>query len=99
MALVTTIYGGDKGVSWTGATTSTIGPFTLLPGKYMFAGEAAGTSQILKILMPSGSYSPVDSETTAAVAKVLDLPGGTYEVATVSASGISGFVGYIGSDG
>jgi hypothetical protein len=94
MALATTQY-SRKGFSWTGATTGTIGPFPLGAGKYMFVGEAAGTSQALNIQAPSGNFTPVYSATTAAVAQVLDLPDGNYEVVTTSASAISGFLGYV----
>ena len=89
MALATNNY--QDGVTYTGATSSTVGPFTILGGKYVFYGTAAGTSVVLNVLMPDGStYSPAYSETTSAFFQMVDLPPGTYEIVVVSASAQQG---------
>jgi hypothetical protein len=90
MALATNNFG--DGFSWTGATGSTIGPFKIEGGLYAFASEAAGTSVVLQVLDPAGNYIPVNSQTTSAFYQAVSLCRGTYEVITVSASAISGFV-------
>ena len=91
MALATTDT--KDGVTYTGATSSTVGSFVLLGGKYLVYATAAGTSNVLNILMPDGTtYSPVDSETTTAFAKVVDLPPGTYDIVVVSVSAVQGGV-------
>ena len=89
MALATTDH--KDGVTYTGATSSTVGPFTLLGGKYLFYGSAAGTSSVLNILYPDGStYGAVNSQTTSAYAVAVDLPPGTYEIVVVSAGAQQG---------
>lgn len=91
MALVTANNG--DGITYTGATSSTIGPFSLRGGTYLWVSQAAGTSQNVSILGPDGStFLPVNSQTTSAVVQVLSLPPGSYEIITVSASGIQGFL-------
>jgi hypothetical protein len=89
MALVTNNY--QDGVTYTGATSSTVGPFTILGGKYLLYGTAAGTSYSFNLLMPDGStYQAVYSGTTSAYTQVADLPPGTYEIVIVSASAQQG---------
>lgn len=89
MALVTT--DSKDGFVYTGATGSTVGPFTLLGGKYLFYATAAGTSNVLNILAPDGTtYTPVNSQTTSAFATAVDLPPGTYEIVVVSVSAVQG---------
>jgi hypothetical protein len=83
------------GISWTGATSSTAGPFKLNGGRYLFGTTANGTSATLNVLAPDGStYIPVTNGafTTSAGTLVMDLCAGTYEVVIVSASAASGFL-------
>jgi|SRR5580658_5022040 hypothetical protein len=80
------------GVSWTGATNSTVGPFDLLGGVYLLGTETPGTSTVLNVLSPAGNYIPVTGGTLTSGTIRLRLPGGTYEVVTTSASAIAGFV-------
>ncbi len=91
MAITLTDY--KDGVSFTGAVTASVIVFTLLGGKYAAFCTAADTTNVLSLLSPDGStYIAVDSETTAAFYKVLDLVPGTYKIvvttATVAAGGI-----------
>ena len=92
MALATNNTG--DGFNWTGATGSTVGPFPLLGGKYMIGTEAAGTSVSLQVQTPGGNFINVTNGqfTTTAATAALDLAPGTYQVVTVSASGIAGFL-------
>lgn len=79
------------GISYTGATSSTVGPFTILGGNYVFYGTAADTSAVLNVLCPDGStYTPAYSETTSAYFQQVYLPPGTYEIVVVSASAQQG---------
>lgn len=81
------------GTVYQGATSSTVGPFTLLGGKYGVFATAADTTNVLSILGPDGStYIPWDSETTSAFAKALDLPPGTYKIVTTSSTAVQGGV-------
>ena len=89
MALATNNW--NDGFTYTGATGSTVGPFTILGGKYLFFGSAAGTSAILNILGPDGStFLPVNAQTTSGYAVAVDLPAGTYEIVVVSVSAQQG---------
>jgi len=89
MALASTNW--SDGFTYTGATGSTVGPFNLLGGQYLFYGTAAGTSVSLNMLCPDGStYTPVQAETTSAYATVVNLPPGTYEIVVSSASAQQG---------
>ena len=89
MALATTNWG--DGFTYTGATSSTAGPFSVLGGRYLFFGTAAGTSATLNILCPDGTtYTAVQIETTSAYASAVDLPPGTYEIVVVSVSAQQG---------
>jgi hypothetical protein len=89
MALASTNW--NDGFTYTGATGSTIGPFYILGGKYLFYGTAAGTSAVLNILCPDGStFTPVSSQTTTAYAAMVDLPPGSYEIVVVSAGAQQG---------
>ena len=91
MSLVTNDW--KDGITFTGATTGTVGPFTVLGGKYVFYATAAGTSVVLNILMPDGStYSPAYSETTSAFFQMIDLPPGTYEVVVTTSTAVQGGV-------
>ena len=88
MALVT--QDTMDGIIYTGATNSTI-KFRLLGGKYFVHATAADTTNVLSILCPDGStYNAVDSETTSAFAKALDLPPGSYEIVTTSSTAVQG---------
>lgn len=90
MALATN--DSKDGITYTGAT-GTVGPFTVLGGKYAFYATAAGTSNVLNILMPDGStYSPVQSETTSAFYVMVDLPPGTYDIVVVTSTAVQGGV-------
>lgn len=91
--MAVTTYDSKDGVSFTGAVTASVIVFTLLGGKYAFFSTAADTTNVLSVLSPDGStYIAVDSETTAAFYKVLDLVPGTYKVVattvTVAAGGV-----------
>ena len=88
MALVTQDTG--NGVIYTGATNSTI-KFRIFGGKYWAFGSAADTTNVLSMLYPDGvTYAAIDSETTAAFGKVYDLPPGSYEIVTTSATAVQG---------
>ena len=81
----------DDGFTYTGATSSTVGPFPVLGGRYAFFGTAAGTSATLNVLCPDGStYTPVQAQTTAAYWEIVDLPPGTYEIVVVSSGAQQG---------
>jgi hypothetical protein len=92
MALAT--HDTADGIVYTGATSSTVGPFVLLGGKYLFFAGAAGTSNTLNMLLPDGStYIAVGTSTTfstSAGSAPIDLPPGTYEIVVVSASAVAG---------
>ncbi len=89
MALATTDQ--KDGITYTGATSSTVGPFNLLGGNYAFFGTSAGTSSTLNILGPDGStYIAVQAETTSAYFQQVYLPPGTYKIVVVSASAQQG---------
>lgn len=81
MAAVTTDF--KDGLSWTGqGNTATIGPFTLLGGKYALTSQSSGTNSVqLNICCPDGSTFVAASATaqTAALA-TYDLPPGTYNI-------------------
>lgn len=88
MSLVTN--DSKNGLTYTGATGSTI-KFTLLGGKYFLFGSATDTSNTLNMLLPDGtSYQAVDSETTSAFSKSIDLPAGSFEIVTVSSTAVQG---------
>lgn len=88
MALVTADY--RDGLTYTGATSSTI-KFSILGGKYWVFGTAADTTNVLSMLLPdNATYQAVDSETTALFGKMLDLPPGSYEIVTTSATAVQG---------
>jgi hypothetical protein len=82
------------GINWTGATGSTIGPFQLVGGQYLMGTEAAGTSVQLNVIDPAGNPIPVTGGgfTTTAGTAYLNLCPGQYNVVTVSASAIAGFL-------
>ena len=82
------------GVLYTGAVSaSTVGPFTLLVGKYLWISQAASTSQQLSVLGPDGStFLAVNAQTTSAVSVALDLPPGTYEITFVATGALMGFL-------
>jgi hypothetical protein len=82
------------GVTYTGArTANTVGPFTLLGGKYVFGTSAPSTSTTLEILMPDGStYQPFIAAVTAAGFTMVDLPPGTYEIIFTATGDVQGFV-------
>jgi hypothetical protein len=88
MALASTSFG--DGFTFTGATSSTIGPYKIEGGLYAFFSEAAGTSVVLQMLDPAGNYIAVQSETTSAFYVAVSLCRGQYEIVTVSASPIAG---------
>lgn len=70
------------GLSWAGqGNSATIGPFTLLGGKYGLASQSSGTNSVtLNVLMPDGStFQAVAAAQTAAFA-TYDLPPGEYEI-------------------
>jgi hypothetical protein len=87
MALVQ--YDYKDGIIATGITTSvTVGPWTLLGGKYMIAVSDTGTANgTLNMLMPDGSYIAVLPTMTAAGTSTPDLCPGTYE--WVAGSGVT----------
>src|SRR5579872_3874109 len=79
------------GIVYQGATASTIGPFHLQGGKYFLYGSAADTTNTLDILLPDGStYQAVDSETTTAFSKMIDLPAGQFKIVTNSSTAVQG---------
>ena len=81
------------GISYTGETLTTPIVFTLLGGKYIVFGTAAGTTNVLSVLAPDGStYIAVDSETTSAFYKMYDLIPGTYQIVVTTSSAVSGGV-------
>lgn len=89
MALVPTNW--SDGFTYTSTAGGTAGPFTLLGGRYLFFGTAAGTSSTLNILCPDGStFSPVSIQTTSAYSSAVDLPAGSYEIVVVSAGAQQG---------
>ena len=88
MTLASTSFG--DGFTFTGATSSTIGPFKIEGGLYAFFGEAAGTSAVLQMLDPAGNFITVQSETTSAFYVAVSLCRGMYQIVTISASAIAG---------
>lgn len=83
------LYDTKDGITATAiAANATVGPFTLLGGKYMIAVDDTGTANgTLNILMPDGTYIAVIPTFTSAGTSTPDLPGGTYE--WVAGSGIT----------
>ena len=90
MALAATTW--HDGFTYTGATSSTVGPYPILGGKYLWYGSAAGTSAALNILYPDGTTYGIatTAQTTSAFAIAVDLPAGTYEIVVVSAGAQQG---------
>jgi hypothetical protein len=79
----------QDGVKWTGAANNqTIGPFTLLGGKYGLASYSSTTNSVtLEILGPDGStYIAAGAAQTANYA-TYDLPAGAYEIVGGAAYG------------
>lgn len=82
------------GVQYSGAlTANTVGPFTLLGGKYAWGTTGASTSQTFSIIMPDGTtLLTVSTITTAATYATFDLPRGSYEITFVATSAVQGFL-------
>jgi len=72
------------------AASATIGPFTLLGGRYGMVLSDTGTANAsLKIMSPDGQFVPVGASTTFSAAgyATIDLPAGTFQI--VFGSGIT----------
>lgn len=84
MALTTNDF--KDGVSWTGAgNTATIGPFTVLGGRYGMVVSSTGTaSAVLYQEAPDNNFIAVGAAVTTAA--TFDLPPGTYEIITGAAA-------------
>jgi hypothetical protein len=79
------------GITYTGATTGTVATFTILGGKYLHLGSAAGTSVVLNIICPDGSTAvPVNSQTTSAFAAMVDLPPGEFNIVVTTSAAVTG---------
>lgn len=90
MALVTNDF--KDGFLFTGLTSGSAGPFTILGGKYGFSVVDTGTPDAnLNILGPDGStYLPVlANAVTANGYTPVDLPPGTYEVSVGTGTSLS----------
>lgn len=90
--MAATLTDFKDGLTATGyAGSSTIGPFTLLGGKYAVTVSDTGTPDAsLQILLPDGStYQTIGSAITTNSSETVDLPPGTYRVTTGTGTSLS----------
>lgn len=90
MAFASTDF--KDGIVYTGAqTANTVGPFTLLGGKYVWTTSAPSTSTTLQILMPDGTtYQAFTAAVTTLKSTMVDLPPGTYNIIFTATGDVQG---------